>query len=285
MTTFLLFTFGLIVGSFLNVVILRYNTERSVFAIYPLRGRSHCVSCGKTLSWYELIPLFSFLIQLGRCRTCGGRLSIQYPIVELLTGLIFLAPLYFNNPIIPDSLFIIQGILWTLVFLIFLVLAVIDYYWYIIPDELNIALAGLGIVRIFIENKFGYFGEFYGSFVQNYSALFGLRSNIWLNHLAGGAVGLLLIGAIILATRGRGMGMGDLKLMTALGILFGWPDILFALSFGAILGSLYSVILLISGKKGMKDSVPFGPFLALGSIVLVFFGNAILRSYFSFFGF
>ena len=280
-----LFASGIIFGSFLNVVILRYKPDRSVFSVIPISGRSHCMSCGKTLSWYELIPLFSFFMQFGKCRSCGNRLSRQYPIVEFLSGLIFLAPLYFYNPIIPYSLFIIQGILWTLVFLVFLILATIDYHWFIIPDELNILIAILGVAKISLDDFYGKFGNFTGAFIGNFSALFGLREDIWLNHLVGAVIGMAIIGLIIWATKGRGMGMGDFKLAGALGVLFGWPDIIFLLAFSFIIGAVYSLFVLATGEKGMKDSVPFGPFLMLGALTLIFFGNDILRSYFSFFGF
>lgn len=278
-----LFGFGLIIGSFLNVVILRYHPDRSLFAFAPITGRSHCMSCGKTLSWYELVPLFSFLIQKGKCRSCGNALSLQYPIVEFLSGLIFLIPLYFYNSNFDSQLSLAIGFLWTLVFLIFLVLAAIDYYWYIIPDELNILLAFMGVARIFLEKSSWYFSEFSGSFIHGYAALFGLRSDIWLNHIAGGLIGFLIIGAIILFTKGRGMGIGDLKLIAALGILFGWPDVVFLLAFGFIIGAIFSLNLIFRGTKGMKDSVPFGPFLVLGAVTLVFFGEAILDWYFGIF--
>lgn len=278
-----LFGFGLIIGSFLNVVILRYNPDNSVFSLTPIGGRSHCMNCRKILSWHELIPLFSFLIQRGRCRSCEGQFSWQYPIVEFLSGLIFLTPFYFYNQNFDSQLSLAIGFLWTMVFLVFLVLAVIDYYWYIIPDELNIFLAVAGTVRIFLENSPWYFSEFSGSFINGYAALFGLRSDIWLNHLAGGLIGFLIIGAIILFTKGKGMGIGDLKLIAALGILFGWPDIVFLLASAFIIGALFSIYLLVQRKKGLKDSVPFGPFLILGAMTLVFFGNAIFGWYFGIF--
>lgn len=277
-----LFAFGLIIGSFLNVVIFRYKPEQSAFSLFPLRGRSHCRSCGKTLSWYELIPLLSFLIQGGRCRSCKEKLSVQYPLIEFLTGLIFLTPLYFYNPQMPDYS-IAAGILWTSAFIAFLVLAAIDYYWMIIPDELNLFIAAQGILRVLLEKNYSIFGDFSGSFIGNFSGLFGLRNDIWLNHLGGGIIGLAFIGLIILLTRGRGMGMGDLKLAAALGILFGWPDIAFLLAFAFIIGSLYGAHVLWAGKKALKDSVPFGPFLILGAVTLIFFGRQILFAYFGLF--
>lgn len=278
----LLFIFGLIIGSFLNVIIFRYDPEKSVFAISPLLGRSHCRSCKKTLSWFELIPLASFFMQRGRCRNCRERLSFQYPLVEFLTGLIFLTPLYFFD-IHASDYSMITGILWIIAFMAFLVLSAIDYHWMIIPDELNLSIVVLGFIRMAIENSYFAFGDFSGSFVGNFSALFGLRSDVWLNHLAGGFIGLAFIGAIILLTRGRGMGMGDLKLAASLGILFGWPDIAFLIAFAFILGSVYGVYALSTGEKAIKDSVPFGPFLILGALTLIFFGKDILSAYFGFF--
>lgn len=278
-----LFIVGLIIGSFLNVVIFRYRPEQSIFALSPLGGRSHCRSCGKTLAWYELVPLFSFLIQRGRCRSCGERLSWQYPLVEFLSGLIFLTPLYFYDPLVIGQWSAVNGFLWTFTFLLFLVLAAIDYYWLIIPDELNLLIAALGIVRAGFESAYGMFGAFSGSFIGSYAGLFGLRENIWANCLFGGVAGFLIIGAIIFATRGRGMGMGDLKLAAALGFLFGWPDIIFVIAFGFIIGSVYGVYALATRAKGMKDAVPFGPFLILGAMTIVFFGKQILSAYFGIF--
>lgn len=277
-----LFIFGLIFGSFLNVVIFRYNPDNFLFSPAPLQGRSKCRNCGKTLVWYELIPLFSFLFQLGRCRNCGEKLSWQYPLVEFLSGLIFLCPIYFYSPLAPVYS-VVTGFFWVLALMLFLLLAVIDYYWFIIPDELNILIAILGLVKVSWDNLFGDFGYFTGSFVGSFAALFGLRENIWLNHAAGAAAGLLIVGLIIWITKEKGMGWGDFKLIGALGILFGWPDVIFLLAFSFIIGSVYSLAVLAAGKKGMKDSVPFGPFLVFGSLALIFFGNDILRAYFTVF--
>ena len=274
------FILGLIFGSFLNVVIFRYNPDNFLFSFTPLQGRSKCRNCGKTLSWYELIPLFSFFIQFGRCRSCRTNLSWQYPLVEFFTGIIFLAPIYFYSPLAPIYS-VATGFFWVAVFMFFLILAVIDYHWFIIPDELNMLIAILGFVKIAWDNLYADFGYFSGAFIGSFSALFGLRESIWLNHFAGAAAGFAIVGLIIWVTKEKGMGWGDFKLAGALGILFGWPDIIFLLAFSFIIGAVYSVYVLVSGEKGMKDSVPFGPFLVLGSLVLMFFGNDILRVYFS----
>lgn len=286
MTAFFLFVFGVIVGSFLNVVIFRYDPDRNIFSLQNVSGRSHCMQCGKTLSWYELIPLLSFLIQLGKCRGCGVKLSWQYPLVELTSGFIFLLPLY----LIPDSQFLIphyylltESVLWILIFLIFLLIWVIDFRWYLIPDELNASLLFLGALVIALNGLQSNFGDVEGSFIGSYAALFGMRQNIWMNHIIGALVGIGIVGIIIWATRGRGMGVGDLKMLGALGWVFGWPDVVFIFIVASFIGAIASIGLMGLGKKHMKSIVPFGPFLILGSTLIFFFGEQVLREYFRLF--
>lgn len=285
-----LFLIGLCVGSFLNVVIFRYLPDESFFCnLKKCNGRSKCLSCEKTLAWYELIPVVSFIAQFGHCRSCGAKISWQYPLVELAGGLAFLSPYYFWSHnyfqfISLDVFFLLFSAIWIGIFLIFTLIWAIDNKFFIIPDELNISLAVLGILLTAESGFYRHFSEFgQGSFVGNFAMLFGLRDNVWINHLAGGIVGLLIIGMIILVTRGKGMGIGDLKLAGALGLIFGWPDILFVIVFAFVIGSLYGIYLLIKRLKGFKDSVPFGPFLVLGSLTVIFFGQIILANYFKFF--
>jgi prepilin signal peptidase PulO-like enzyme (type II secretory pathway) len=286
MTGVILFIFGTIFGSFLNVVSLRYDPEKSIFSPQNVSGRSHCLHCGKTLSWYELIPLFSFLLQLGRCRSCGTRLSWQYPLVEFASGLAFLVPLYLISNFqfaIPNYYLLITSIVWILVFLIFILIWTIDFRWYLIPNELNASLALLGILITAMNWAQGNFGEVEGSFIGSYAALFGLRQNIWLNHLAASLIGMGVVGLIVAATRGKGMGLGDLKLLGALGVIFGWPDILFIFVAASFIGAAVSVVLMALGKRNMKSVVPFGPFLVAGSFLIFFFGEQMLGGYFRLF--
>ena len=279
----LLFIFGLIFGSFLNVISFRYQPEGKLLSFKSLGGRSHCPNCKQILKWYELIPLLSFIVQRGKCRTCGMRISWQYPLVEFISGIIFLLPLYLYNPFIPNALLIIQSLVWVLVFLIFLLLWTIDYRLYLIPDELNLGLAFLGIVLAVSNSFLDKLGLLPGSFLGSYADLFGFGQNILLNHFFGFFAGISIVGGIILLTRGRGMGMGDLKLMGALGVLYGWPDILFIFILGSFIGAVASVYLMVSGKKDMKSSVPFGPFLVLAAVLIFFFGEVLLGNYFKLF--
>ena len=151
MPYFFLFIFGLAIGSFLNVVSLRYRPEQKLLDLKIIGGRSACPHCQKTLRWYELIPLLSFIVQFGKCRSCGQRLSLQYPLVEILTGLIFVFVPYLLSSIL-NSQFSILIAVWLLIFILFLLLSIIDFRHYIIPDSINLSLAVLGVVLIIFKS-------------------------------------------------------------------------------------------------------------------------------------
>lgn len=284
-TAVILFLLGLAIGSFLNVVAVRYSPKKSFFDFQKLKGRSKCPKCLKQLKWYELIPLLSFIIQKGRCRNCGAKISFQYFFAEFISGLIFLLPFYFYSPLIPYSYFLASSVVWITIFLIFLLLWLIDKRLFIIPDELNIILAISGFILIAFQDKYSQFDSLKGSFLGNYASIFGLRSNIWVNHLLGLLIGFLIVGVIIILTRGRGMGLGDLKLMGALGLIFGLPDVVFVMAFACLIGSVFSIYQIIFNGRKLKETVPFAPFLVFGAVTLIFFGQAIIGSYFRFFNF
>lgn len=270
----LLFLGGLAVGSFLNVIALRYKPERPLFSRGILRGRSHCPHCGKTLRWFELIPLVSFIIQCGKCRSCHARLPLQYLAAELGTGLMFL--------LMPRPDYFIAG-LFIVAAAILILIALIDLRLRIIPDTLNIALLILGIVIAWVLAARVAFGPLEGSFLGHYSLLFGLRESIWVNRLVAALAGGGFFAAIVFLTKGRGMGMGDVKLAAALGVLLGWPDAIFALLFSFIIGSLLSLPRLLRGTLHMKSAVPFGPYVVLGAFVVMLWGYDILKGYFGLF--
>jgi prepilin signal peptidase PulO-like enzyme (type II secretory pathway) len=287
-----LFILGGCFGSFFNVVIFRYEPDK--FSFKRLLGRSRCRSCGKTLRPHELIPLVSFFIQGGKCRSCRARLSWQYPLVELLSGLAFvLIPFYFLGPVgigaIPFEQAVISSVIWTAAFLALILISAIDLRFQIIPDSLNGLLAFWGLANILVFRYFGDFGlvngEINGSFFGHYALLFWLGNSLWINYLAGAVFGLVLFGGLHFLTKGKGMGFGDAKLAAALGLLFGWPDTVLVSILSFIVGSLVSVYLLLRGAKRIKDRLPFGPFLAIASGLVFFFGYQIVNGYFSFFNF
>lgn len=251
----MLFLLGIIVGSFLNVLIFRIPLKEDIAV-----ERSHCMHCGHVLSWYELIPLFSWIIQGGKCRACKAKISVQYPIVEALNAILWIAVVW------------VWGLRWETVLFcicssILIVLAVIDERTHEIPVGLNIAIGILGLIRVALS-------------------LFGLSdaSGPWYEYVIGAFVvsGLFLI--IVLVTKGKGMGGGDVKLMAVAGLLLGWKHILLAMMIGCILGSVIHLIRMNVGKKKNKSHVlAFGPYLAMGIYLTILFGDPIIRWYSGFF--
>ncbi|MES2087851.1 MAG: prepilin peptidase [Patescibacteria group bacterium] len=276
LTTFLFFIFGTIVGSFLNVVILRFNTGGT------LGGRSHCFTCGKDIAWYDLVPLWSFLFLGGTCRFCKSKISFQYPLVEFLAGLIFaisfcqfspqvsLLGLYHTTDYL---LFSISLIIYSLL----IVIAVYDFRHQIIPDLLVFLFAIFALLKLFLMN--------------DVSALFMFPG--LLNLLAGPLLALPLF-LLWLVSRGRWIGLGDAKLMLGVGWFLGFTLGASAMIIGFWIGALVSVLLLGLGKLmkasfgqflglsfslknlTIKSEVPLAPFLILGFFIAAFFKIDVL---------
>jgi len=272
---FILFLTGISVGSFINVISLRYNPEEKILSKRTIGGRSHCPYCHKELRWFELIPLVSFLWQKGKCRGCGRFLFWQYPLVEILSGLIFLfVPLkikifnfqfsflrqgfggqvIFNFQSIFNYQLLIAAV-WIFIFELFLLIAIIDFRHYIIPDQLNLSLAFLGFVLLILNQFINLpINQLTNStsFLGYYSALINPFSNIWVNHFFAAFIAMFFFGIIIFLTRGKGMGWGDFKLAGALGLIFGWPDILIVVALSFVIGSIISVILMLQKEKNYE---------------------------------
>lgn len=281
MISVFLFILGAALGSFLNVLALRYRPEGSLLARRSWGGRSRCPHCRRTLRFYELVPLLSFFIQAGRCRECRVRLSWGYPATEAISGLIVVLvstrmPIIF--PGLSVSALVLGTCLWLAVFLSLFLMSLVDLRLQIIPDGLQVWLGILGVALM----SWSYFnlGDS-GSVLGHYMVLFGLTGNILWNRLLGVALTAGFIGLLILGTRGKGMGLGDLKLAAALGIIFAWPDAVLVLFLGFVLGGLYGAGAIISGRKHLKTAVAFGPFLALAAFLVFVFGQEILAAYFS----
>lgn len=278
MQTIFLFIFGAALGSFINVVALRYDPEKFLFS-KSVSGRSHCPHCGKNLRWFELIPLFSFILQRGRCRMCHARISFRYPIIEAISGVIVaFVPLRLTAFYAPGAL-LYASIIWDIFLLTLLLLSLIDLRWFLIPDEINIALGALAIlIAFFIPPQITQ-----ASFLKHFGTLIGPAFLPWQSRIIGALAAFLFFAAIVFATKGRGMGMGDLKLALPLGLAFGWPDILVAVALAFIAGAAFGVYVMLYRGKTMKSAVPFGPFLALGAALAIFCGYEIIRSYFQLF--
>lgn len=253
--TVIFFVFGLIIGSFLNVVIYRMNTARS------LGGRSACMSCQGKLCWYELIPVFSFLILRGRCRNCKTKISLQYPIVELVTGLIFLILFlkfqnlfWFNSPV-----FIVTYFYYATIFAILVVITAYDLKHKIIPDMLSLLLGIMGFVGLFFFHTGNYFPNFY----WHLPSIFDFLSGILIS---------LPFYLFWLVSQGRWMGLGDAKLALGLGwflgLAAGFSALVLAFWSGAVIGLL---LVFFRRGYGMKSEIPFALYLVLGAFLSFIF--------------
>jgi leader peptidase (prepilin peptidase)/N-methyltransferase len=238
---------GLAVGSFLNVCIYRLPRRESLN--WP---GSHCTSCDRPLSWYENVPIASWLVLRGRCRTCGVAISAIYPIVEAITGAVFVAAylLYGWTPLLLARLLFACAMI---------VLFAIDLRHRILPNVITLPgiVAGLAF-SLFLPPG-------------------------WLSSLAGLLVGggvLWVIGEAYYRLRGiDGLGMGDVKMLAMIGAFLGWQLMLLTLVLASFAGSLVGIGLIVLGRGGMKAALPFGTFLAVGAIVAAVAGESIVTWY------
>ena len=247
----LIFILGLIVGSFSNVCIYRIPRNESI--IYPA---SHCPKCRSKIKPVDNIPLLSFILLKGRCRNCKSKISIQYPIVELLTGLIYLI------------IYLIYGLsIQTLIYIILssalIIIAFIDLNEQIIPDV--ISLPGIVI-----------------GFILSFFVPYILFINSALGVVIGGGIILIigLAGSVIF--KKEAMGGGDVKLAAMIGAFLGWRFIIISLFLGFFLGALAGIILILSKIKNREDTMPFGPFIVLGSFITLLWGEKIMSWYMGF---
>jgi leader peptidase (prepilin peptidase)/N-methyltransferase len=239
---------GMVVGSFLNVCICRLPKGESVVS-----PPSHCPLCAYRIRWYDNIPLVSYLLLRGRCRGCGARISFQYPLVELLNGLLTLALfLRFGPSPVFLALFLFCSAL--------VVITFIDLEHQIIPDEISLP----GIVVGFICSFF-------------------LPGHSWLNSLLGillGGGSLLLVAYGYQWLTGKeGMGGGDIKLLAMMGAFLGWKSVPFIIFASSLAGSLIGITLMLAQKKDSKLAVPFGPYLAFSAVLYIFYGRQIIHWY------
>ncbi len=258
------FLFGVIIGSFLNCVIYRLEQEKS------LQGRSFCPNCKHTLSWMDLFPVFSWVFLAGKCRYCAKKISMQYPAVEIVTGLIFLAIYNFKFEILNQ--FEILKFL-NLAFLLYvasvlIIIFIYDLKHYIIPDKVLFPAIFVTVFFRFFENLA------ISNWILNSNFKFQISNYILAAIIASG---FFLI--IFLISRGKWMGFGDVKLAILMGLLLGLPNVLAALFIAFFLGAIIGVILMALQKKGLKSEIPFGPFLIAGTFFAMLFGNQIVQWY------
>lgn len=235
------FIFGITIGSFLNVCIYRIPLHESI-----VTAPSHCMTCGSKLHWYDMVPVFSWLILGGKCRSCKVKISAQYPIIEALNGVLYVLVCAVNG-------LNIMSLVYCLMTSAFVVLSVIDWRTYEIPVSINYFLGILGIASIIIEPK-----------------------NL-VGHLIGAVCvsGVLLI--IYLISGGRAIGGGDIKLMAACGLIVGWQLIILAFFLGCIIGSVIHLIRIRVSKVG--HMLAMGPYLSAGIFIAALWGNSWIQWY------
>jgi len=248
MIIFFVFLLGAILGSFLNVCIVRLPKHESL-----IRPSSHCPHCNKPIKFYDNIPIVSYIILGGKCRSCKNPISLRYPVVEALTGLMSVALFMKYGPTVQFLLFLLFSAA-------LLVITFIDLSHQIIPDAISIPGIPFGI-----------------------GASFFIPTVSWLESLLGILVGgglLFLIAVGYKWITGRdGMGGGDIKLLAMMGAWLGWKAIPFIILASSLIGLLVgggSGLLL---KKGLRAKIPFGPFLAIASLIYIFFGPEVIRWY------
>ena len=250
-TALLFAAFGLAVGSFLNVCIYRLPRHESLS--FPA---SHCTSCNRPLSWYENVPVAGWLALGGRCRTCHASISAMYPVVEALTGAVFVSGylIYGLTPLLAARLLFACAMI---------VLFAIDLRHRILPNV--ITLPGIAV---------------------GFAASLMLPPG-WVSSLVGILIGggiLFVIGEAYYRLRGvEGLGMGDVKMLAMIGAFLGWKLTLLTLVLASFSGSIIGVALVASGRGGMKFALPFGTFLAVGAIVAAVVGEPLLAWYLSFY--
>lgn len=242
----IIFIFGITIGSFLNVCIYRIPLGESI-----VTAPSHCMTCGWKLKWYDMVPVFSWLVLGGKCRNCKSKISVQYPIIEGVNGILYV------------MICAVNGLEWSSVIYCFmasalLVLSIIDWRTYEIPFGINVFLFVLGIAMTILD-----------------------RGNL-VEHLIGMICVSGLLGILYLLTGGRAIGGGDIKLMFACGLILGWKLILLAFFLGCIIGSVVHIIRMAVKKAGRM--LAMGPYLSAGILLAALWGNAWINWYLSLLG-
>ena len=241
MSYIIVFILGSIWGSFSNVCIHRLPDNKSVS-----RGRSYCPNCKKQIRWYDNIPLLSYIFLKAKCRDCSTRIGIKYFIVELICALSFVLVFYLFGFSLTTLLFFILSIFFVIIFFI-------DLKHFIIPNQLTFPLMAIGFFKTFNPNLNQYFFP-----------------NL-IDSMIGGVVGYLIIWIIIFVykklRKKEGMGLGDAKLLSAIGFWFGWISIPFILFFSSFIALAYALPSLLNKSKNMSSSIPYGPYLVLGCVL------------------
>lgn len=237
-----IFAFGIVIGSFLNVCIYRIPKGETI-----VTTPSHCMACGYHLKWYDLIPIFSWLFLGGKCRKCGAKISVQYPLIECCNGILYV--LIFSM----KDFALLDGILACLLASALLVLAVIDARTFEIPLGINIFILVLGVLHM------------------------GSDLSHWQQYIIGFFAVSLVLELIVRLSHGKAMGGGDVKLMAAAGLFLGWKNIWIAFLIACILGAVIHTIRMKC--FGADRRLAFGPYLSAGIFIAMLWGERMINWY------
>jgi prepilin signal peptidase PulO-like enzyme (type II secretory pathway) len=267
-TLIFVFIFGLIIGSFLNCLVWRLHKHES------LLGWSYCPKCEQQIAWYDNIPVLSFILLGGKCRQCGKPISWQYPVVELMTGLLFVLAFYINFKFslleagqvilnfysISNFKFQISNLIkdWFLIS-VMIVIFIYDLRWYLILDIVTLPAC---LVMLILNLILGF--------------------NLW-NLLISGIIGGSFFLIQFLVSRGKWIGGGDIRLGLLMGLALGWPGVVVAIIISYFIGSIVGIGLILAGKKEWGSEVPLGVFLAVGTVITLFWQPEILNWYWNLF--
>lgn len=241
----IIFLYGIIIGSFLNVCIYRLPKKENI-----VTTRSHCMNCGYKLEWYDLVPLFSWLALGGRCRKCKTKISVQYPVVEALNGVLYIIVFAYYGVSV-------ETVLYCLLASALLVLSVIDFRTYEIPFGINVFIAALGCIRVITDLSH------------------------WYEYVIGFFAVSVVLYLIYFITKGRGIGGGDIKLMAASGLLLGWKCNILAFVLGCIIGSVIHLLRMKFTKA--ENVLALGPYLSAGIFISALWGEQLINWYLSLF--
>lgn len=240
---------------------------RSVIGSQWWWGRSICDFCHKQIHWFDNIPLLSYLVLRGKCRFCKEPIALSHPVIELLTGALFVwwywgGSLFFQLTLAPFHT--LQPLFWLGVGVIMIIIVMADLLYLLIPDVAVGLLLLMTIVYRIVLTMFG---------IMN------------IDDLVKSVVGMILMvaffGGLWLVTKGKGMGMGDVKLVAPLALLLGWPKVLVGMFLAFVLGAIVGVVLIVAGKRQLGQVLPFGPFLVLGTVITLVMGDELVRWYVS----
>lgn len=260
--SFLVVFFGACVGSFLNVCIYRIPREESVVA-----PRSHCPHCNELIVWHDNIPILSWFALRARCRHCGKPISCRYVLVETLVAVLF----YF---VWLEYGLTVQTPVYGLVVAGLVCATFIDFEHYIIPDRISLGGIGLGLLLSYIFPVL----QSHAALVSTLSRFEGLLQSFYGVLAGAGSLWLVaVIGKMIF--RKDAMGLGDVKLLGAIGAFMGWRAVVFTIVVSSFLGSLVGVALILIGNRQWQSKIPYGPYLALAAILWIYFGPDVWSAY------